>query len=217
MYAQRVNPETGKLPIFHVFQGREEHWLSTQAELEAFIAEKEKQSGKEVAISTDDASNSEVQTQEAQKQAELTRDERLHVIELTEVRTINNHLAELKELGFGIDSLFPIDRTGLETPRYYLRRDGSAQGLEDLRSLLPMIRKVGERGLQITRFKGLGEMNAEQLRETTLDPAQRTLLQVTMDDAMRAAELFEILMGDNVEPRRQFIEKYALDVENLDV
>ena len=60
-------------------------------------------------------------------------------------------------------------------------------------------------------------MNAEQLRETTLDPAQRTLLQVTMDDAKRASELFEILMGDNVEPRRQFIEKYALEVENLDV
>ncbi|MBR0237984.1 MAG: DNA gyrase subunit B [Thermoguttaceae bacterium] len=217
MYAQRVNPETGKLPIFHVFQGREEHWLSTQAELEALIAEKEKQSGKEVAISNEDVSNTEEQTKEAEKQAEQSHDERLHVIELTEVRTINNHLVELKELGFGIDSLFPIDRTGQETPRYYLRRDDSAQGLEDLRSLLPMIRKVGERGLQITRFKGLGEMNAEQLRETTLDPAQRTLLQVTMDDAKRASELFEILMGDNVEPRRQFIEKYALEVENLDV
>ena len=172
---------------------------------------------REVAISNEDLSNTEEQTKEAEKQAEQNHDERLHVIELTEVRTINNHLVELKELGFGIDSLFPIDRTGQETPRYYLRRDESAQGLEDLRSLLPMIRKVGERGLQITRFKGLGEMNAEQLRETTLDPAQRTLLQVTMDDAKRASELFEILMGDNVEPRRQFIEKYALEVENLDV
>jgi DNA gyrase subunit B len=79
------------------------------------------------------------------------------------------------------------------------------------------VRSAGEKGLQITRFKGLGEMNAEELRETTLDPANRTLLRVRMDDPVAAADLFRILMGDKVEPRREFIEKHALEARNLDV
>ena len=96
-------------------------------------------------------------------------------------------------------------------------RDRNAIALEDLRGLLPAVRAAGEKGLQITRFKGLGEMNAEELRDTTLDPKYRTLLQVTMQDAGAADEMFRVLMGDKVEPRREFIEKHALDVRNLDV
>jgi len=67
------------------------------------------------------------------------------------------------------------------------------------------------------RFEGLGEMDAEELRDTTLNLTNRTLVQVTMEDASAAADLFRILMGDKVEPRREFIEKYALEVKNLDV
>ncbi len=89
--------------------------------------------------------------------------------------------------------------------------------MEDLRELLPAIRAAGEKGLQITRFKGLGEMNAEELRETTLDPKNRTMIKVTLTDAAAADEMFRVLMGDKVEPRRHFIEKHALDVRNLDV
>ena len=123
-----------------------------------------------------------------------------------------------ESLGFDIESLIPQDRTGIEEPRYVLRRgESDARGLDDLRGLLPAIRAAGEKGLQVTRFKGLGEMNAEELRETTLDPANRTLLKVTMQDAGAADEMFRVLMGDKVEPRREFIEKHALDVKNLDV
>ena len=113
--------------------------------------------------------------------------------------------------------LIPQDRTGSEDARFELRRGEHATGLEDLRGLLPAIRAAGEKGLKITRFKGLGEMNAEELRDTTLDPRHRTLLKVTMDDANAADDLFRILMGDKVEPRREFIEKHALEVRNLDV
>ena len=120
-------------------------------------------------------------------------------------------------MGFDIDSLIPEERTGLEEPRYLLRRGELVTGLDDLRGLLAAVRAAGEKGLQITRFKGLGEMNAEELRQTTLDPANRTLLQVKMDDASAADDLFRILMGDKVEPRREFIEKHALEVRNLDV
>ena len=130
---------------------------------------------------------------------------------------MNTMLSDLAAQGFSIQDLIPEDRTGTEEPRFILRRGEHATGLDDLRGLLPAIRAAGERGLTITRFKGLGEMNAEELRDTTLDPANRRLLQVTMQDAGGADELFRILMGDKVEPRREFIEKHALEVRNLDV
>jgi DNA gyrase subunit B len=86
-----------------------------------------------------------------------------------------------------------------------------------LRELLPRLHDIGERGMMVTRFKGLGEMEAEELWDTTMNPLERTLLRVTMDDAIAADEMFRVLMGDAVEPRREFIEKHALLVKDLDV
>jgi DNA gyrase subunit B len=83
--------------------------------------------------------------------------------------------------------------------------------------LLDAILAAGRKGLSISRYKGLGEMNAEQLWETTLDPTARSLLQVTIDDSQEEGEIFEKLMGDVVEPRREFIQDNALNVANLDV
>jgi DNA gyrase subunit B len=149
---------------------------------------------------------------------EVTKASHLHITELHEVRTINQGLADLaSQFGFDIDMLIPQQRTGSDQPRFRLLRGEYEVALEDLRGLAAAVREMGQKGLTVTRFKGLGEMNAEELRETTLDPANRTLVKVQMNDAGAADDMFRVLMGDKVEPRRDFIEKHALDVRNLDV
>jgi DNA gyrase subunit B len=206
-HALRRDPVSGRLPVYHVFLGQQEQWFTTREQLDAFVAAQEQEVGEELDL--DDNGVEEGQPAEPRR--------KLHIVELHEVRSLNNQLAELRTMVFDIDSLIPQERTGVEEPRYVLRRGELTTGLEDLRGLLAAVRAAGEKGLQVTRFKGLGEMNAEELRETTLDPAHRTLLQVKMDDAGAADDLFRILMGDKVEPRREFIEKHALEARSLDV
>jgi DNA gyrase subunit B len=83
--------------------------------------------------------------------------------------------------------------------------------------ILSAVMAVGRKGIQIYRFKGLGEMDARELYETTMNPAKRKLLRVELTDAIEAEEMFTKLMGEEVEPRRQFIEDNALNVRNLDI
>jgi len=210
-HAARQDPVSVKLPVYHVFLGHQEHWFTSRQDLEEFLAQREQEVGEELKLE-DEPANGANGTEGNGHPAS-----RLRIVELHEVRSINNQLAELRQMGFEIDSLIPQERTGAEEARYLLRRGELATGLDDLRGLLTAVRAAGEKGLQITRFKGLGEMNAEELRQTTLDPENRTLLQVTMEDAGAADDLFRILMGDKVEPRREFIEKHALEARNLDV
>ncbi|HSC86693.1 MAG TPA: DNA gyrase subunit B, partial [Polyangiaceae bacterium] len=94
---------------------------------------------------------------------------------------------------------------------------GEPVTVRDAEALDQYIQDRGRKGLTITRYKGLGEMNADQLWETTMNPDARTLLQVEVPDPIRAEELFSVLMGDQVEPRRKFIEDNALNVQNLDI
>ena len=88
---------------------------------------------------------------------------------------------------------------------------------ERVQDILAAVLADASRGLAIQRFKGLGEMNPEQLWETTMNPDSRTLLQVRVEDGVESDEIFSLLMGEAVEPRREFIEKNALDVQNLDI
>ena len=211
-HAARQDPASGRLPVYHVFFGQDEHWFTARLELDGFLASQEQAVGQELRVSDEtDGHNGNGGNGNGPPVS------RVHIVELHEVRSINNQLGVLRAMGFELHSLIPQERTGVEEPRYLLRRGDSVTGLEDLRGLLAAVRSAGEKGLQVTRFKGLGEMNAEELRVTTLDPANRTLLRVRMEDASAADDMFRILMGDKVEPRREFIEKHALEVRNLDV
>jgi DNA gyrase subunit B len=102
-------------------------------------------------------------------------------------------------------------------PPYRVKHGEETTSFGSVDALLEQIYKLAEKGLSIQRYKGLGEMNPEQLWETTMNPETRRLLQVTIEDAVGAEELFTILMGDQVEPRRVFIQDNALDVKNLDI
>ncbi len=104
------------------------------------------------------------------------------------------------------------------TPLFDLHEEGKPEMLcHTLRELVDGVRANGKKGIELQRYKGLGEMNADQLWETTMDPVKRTLVRVTLPDAITADHMFSMLMGEEVEPRRLFIEQHALSVKNLDI
>lgn len=120
--------------------------------------------------------------------------------------------AEYKE----IKKLF-TDLTSIGVPPYAVENGEQQAQLRSLTEVLEYIMEGGKKGQYIQRYKGLGEMNPGQLWETTMNPETRVLLQVRIEDAVEANDIFSTLMGDEVEPRRKFIEDHALTVKNLDV
>lgn len=209
-----TTPE-GLLPRYRVFLGKEQHWFADKAALEVFLAAEEARQGKELRVA-DEARDEEQSEEDIQEDAE--REAALQVIDLHEVRSINQVLKELKSYGITLEHMsVQPNRNGEPVRPFVIQNEDGNVPLSSLRDLLPSLRKMGEKGLKVTRFKGLGEMDAEELWETSMNPEARILLQVTMEDAAGADEIFRVLMGDHVEPRREFIEKHALDVKDLDV
>jgi DNA gyrase subunit B len=104
-----------------------------------------------------------------------------------------------------------------DKPPFIIATNGTQLAIEDRRELLEHVMALGKKAFTVQRFKGLGEMNPDQLWQTTMDAEQRVLLQVKVEDHVEADSIFTVLMGDVVEPRRQFIEDNALDVKNLDI
>lgn len=118
------------------------------------------------------------------------------------------YMRELIENGYVYIAQPPLYRVKKGKEQHYVYSD---------QELSRLLQKIGRQNYSIQRYKGLGEMNPEQLWETTMDPATRTILQVTIEDAMQADDLFTTLMGDKVEPRREFIQAHAQEVQNLDI
>lgn len=213
-FLPRANAD-GLLPVFHVRLGARDHFFHTQEEVEAFRVAESARLGQELAVADEALAPGETV---GKLTAEADERYRFTVDEWHEVRALNRALARLKEAGFTRADLVPLPRVaGREPPlRYALEHGESRKGLDHLRELVGEVRRLGEKGLTITRFKGLGEMDPDELWETTLDPQKRTLLRVTMQDALKAEKMFRTLMGEDVESRREFIMKHRANVEDID-
>ena len=203
----------GKLPQYRVLVGGREHWFHTTTEWDEFHRAEQQRLGHDLIVVD------ELHGAAARSNGNGNgHSETFLVQDLHEVRAVNRGLERLREFGLGAADLVPLPRVaGREPPpRFALENGDFRRVLPDLRELVGEIRRLGEKGLSITRFKGLGEMDADELWETTLDPAKRTLLQVQLEDAFKADEMFRTLMGEKVEPRREFIQKHALEVKDID-
>jgi len=210
-YLDTHKRETQELPRFlaRVRTGNEEtfEYLFTEDERLSFFARME------VEDITAATNIREIEGENGQKVQQ-----RVSVYEIYEASQMTKILQQLAALGLDINRFTPS-----EEPRYELiegagtDEDAKRYPLCTMLELIAKIRELGRRGLTISRYKGLGEMNPKQLFETTMDPATRRFLKVTIEDAAEANRVFTMLMGDDVPPRRQFIEDNALNTSYLDV
>jgi DNA gyrase subunit B len=201
------------LPVFRVLIGSQEHWLVTREEVDALRESAQKQLGKELVVA-EDAPSQGASNGHVNGTGETIFEQELH-----EVVAIKRALERMsREFALDAKSLVESPRVaGREPPLRFLLENGEVRRhLSHLRELVPEIRRLGERGMSVTRFKGLGEMDGEELWETTLDPSKRMLMKVHLEDALKADEMFRVLMGEKVEPRRDFIQKHALEVKDID-
>ena len=190
------HPKTKKLPIYMVKVEGEIQFLYDDEELAQAVKNKEKELGKDVEMD----------------------EKALNLVEFYEARDMEKLIDKIEKLGFDISEEFlGTGKKEKKKPYKITSEDYDTKELDTLKECLDYVREIAKKGLAIQRYKGLGEMNPEQLWETTMNPETRTLLKVTMEDVVEANDMFTILMGDAVEPRRAFIEKHALDVRNLDI
>ena len=199
-------------------------FIYTDEEEEAFIREvKERLAPDEdVAKITESVDSDEDAQAEDTELVEVEEDEELddfskinsaiEVISIIEAEQCKEIISELKALDMKAENIF-----GGSGTLFKVKNGEKEEELFSIEELFSAIKKNGRQGLHIQRYKGLGEMNAEQLWETTMDPDTRKMITVTMEDAVEAERMFTLLMGDIVEPRRNYIEKYAATVKNLDI
>jgi DNA gyrase subunit B len=215
-YLARRNARTHELPrhLVKVREGNQEtvHYFDTDHQLEEFARE-----NADLRIFGAEVEEAEAAEEKpaARANGNVTRRRCLHV-ELHESKAVAELLNKLERKGLSIDQYRAADKPLFEL----IEGEGDnckKRPISSIPEILEAVKEVGKRGVTITRFKGLGEMDAKELFSTTMDPTKRRLLRVDVADAVEAEEMFSRLMGDEVEPRRQFIEDNALNVRNLDI
>jgi DNA gyrase subunit B len=212
VYLEHRHPESHELPqhLVKIRQGNQEtvHYFYQNEDLAKFA---EENPDLDLGLSGEDESDTSLLERARNGSSRRARHE-----ELYESKTIKELLEKLTRKGLSVEHYSAQDHPLFEL----IEGEGERQQVKPLFSIpeiLSGIKEVGRRGLQIKRFKGLGEMNPRELFETTMNPSRRKLLRIDLTDAVEAEEMFTKLMGEEVEPRRQFIEDNALNVRNLDI
>ena len=216
--------EKGKLPLFRVETSpgeylffftekewreyRDKHVAEQKAKLEAEKAEKAPKKTEGAAAPAEGVDVEAIQVDEEALEPDMQ--------ELWEMAKMAKLAENLSHMGLDL-KWYDVMRDDKTKPLYKSKTDRSETEGYSLKDLLETVREAGRTGAQIQRYKGLGEMNPDQLWETTMDPKKRKLLQVRIEDAADTELAFTTLMGDKVEPRRAFIEKHAKEVKNLDI
>lgn len=196
----------GQLPVFQITMISGQEFVYSESE---FLALKQR----DEAAQKQQFDEAFASTSENEKIEEMVfKPKRLHFVELYEKDVLTALVENLSTFGYTLHSYSTADGILGE-----IVEPESAEPFYILKELIDHVRENGRKGLEIQRYKGLGEMNADQLWETTMDPLKRTLIKVTLPDAVAADHMFTMLMGEDVPPRRAFIERHALSVNNLDV
>jgi DNA gyrase subunit B len=205
--------ETGKLPLYRVERAAGEYLF--------FYSEKEWHDYRDAHVAAQKAKLAEEHQGKPPAEGEVpveVDEEALEpdMQELWEMSKLAALDQKLSEMGLNL-KWYEVLRDEKTKPLFTGKTThGESEGYS-LKELLEAVREAGRSGANIQRYKGLGEMNPDQLWETTMDPKRRRLLQVTLDNMADAELAFTTLMGDRVEPRRQFIERHAKEVRNLDI
>ncbi len=225
-YLELRHPKTKKLPLFMAKVDGQPTFLYDQDELADLTKQSEKEKKKANAAKIKKG-------EEVPKEKEDAKP--MEVVEFYESRELDKIIAKISNLKIDVANFDPAanpvedaqkkkkTKTTKEkkndkgTPLYQLKSESSTFDIFSLKDLVEWVKSNAKKGMTLQRYKGLGEMNPHQLWETTMDPEKRVMQKVTVDDTVEADEMFTILMGDQVAPRREFIEKNAHNVKNLDV
>jgi DNA gyrase subunit B len=206
-YLRNRQPETGRLPMYMIEVDGVREFLFSEKDYAKYREKLEERRQGQLPF------NGEA----AQTDSNIEDEEEAPRIEFAESREMEALFKKLHRYGVTPEKCFPPADSSAPIC-FIIRKNGSEElPAQSAMEILFTIREIARHGLSIQRYKGLGEMNPEQLWETTMNPETRTVLQVKLEDALAAEEVFNDLMGEKVEPRREFIEAHALDVRNLDI
>lgn len=200
--------DQGRYPRFQVTIGEQTQFVYSENE---FIDLK--RSFEEQQLKQHELTLASIPLEEITEEMRQFRSKQFPFIELFEQESVTYLIDKLKSHSFSLQNYLIADEALLSISQ----EDGSTAIYHTLKEVMDFLRTNGRKGIEIQRYKGLGEMNADQLWETTMDPTKRTLVRITLPDIIAADHMFTMLMGEEVPPRRSFIEQHALSVKNLDI